>query len=372
MSSIKSIIFFSTVLILVLISSFPAAYAFAHYASNNNTSNSTGIMMGNTSTSSNVVEIIIVQHLIEVDHLINEGYLTVTETIIFRNVGTQNYTGPIYTWLQDDAFNLVVSKNKMAMDSQGIAITSFQVDDNIIGWNDSIQSSMGMPSMYHLEYMIPVDPNKEKMGSVDFIKEITVPATVNYNYVPMTGMYALVINTIQPENTGITITDCDGVEIEPDFVEEGVNNMKKYNWVSPSFTRICIEISQSKSGGSSTILYAGIILVIIGVVGYFLLKGNGQKEENVEYEDEDAGGYEDKDASKYNDEEEVLTKKDIENNSLNELRAAKKAVSRVLRELDDDYSSGIISEDEYDTIRSNYKKKAVDIAKRIEMLEKEQ
>jgi hypothetical protein len=362
MSSIKSIIFFSTVLILVLISSFPSGYAFAHYASNNSTGNSTG-MMGNTSISSNVVEIIIVQHLIEVDHLKNEGYLTVSETIIFRNVGTQNYTGPIYTWLQDDAFNLVVTKNTMAMDSQGIAITSFQVDDNIIGWDDSIQSSMGMPSMYHLEYMVPVDPDMEKEGSIDFIKKITVPPTVNYNYVPMTGMYALVINTIQMENTGITITDGDGVEIEPDLVE-GANNLKKYNWVSPSFDQICIEISESKSGGSSTILYAGIILVIIGVVGYFLLKRNGQKEEKVKHEGEDA--------AQYNNEEEVLTEKDIKNYSLNELKTAKKAVSRVLRELDDDFSSSIISEDEYDTIRSNYKKKAVDIIKRIEMLEKEE
>ncbi|MCK5217467.1 MAG: hypothetical protein KAJ93_06745 [Methanosarcinales archaeon] len=362
MLSIKSIIFFSTVLVLVLISSFPSGYAFAHYASNNSTGNSTG-MMGNTSISSNVVEIIIVQHLIEVDHLKNEGYLTVSETIIFRNVGTQNYTGPIYTWLQDDAFNLVVTKNTMAMDSQGIAITSFQVDDNIIGWDDSIQSSMGMPSMYHLEYMIPVDPDMEKEGSIDFIKKITVPATVNYNYVPMTGMYALVINTIQLENTGIMITDGDGVEIEPDLVEEA-NNLKKYNWVSPSFDQICIEISESKSGGSSTILYAGIILVIIGVVGYFLLKRNGQKEEKVKHEGEDA--------AQYNNEEEVLTEKDIENYSLNELKASKKAVSRVLRELDDDFSSSIISEDEYDTIRSNYKKKAVEITKRIEMLEKEQ
>lgn len=362
MLSIKSIIFFITVLILVLISSFPSGYAFAHYASNNSTGNSTG-MMGNTSISSNVVEIIIVQHLIEVDHLKNEGYLTVSETIIFRNVGTQNYTGPIYTWLQDDAFNLVVTKNTMAMDSQGIAITSFQVDDNIIGWNDSIQSSMGMPSMYHLEYMIPVDPDMEKEGSIDFIKKITVPATVNYNYVPMTGMYALVINTIQLENTRITITDGDGVEIEPDLVEEA-NNLKKYNWVSPSFDQICIEISESKSGGSSTILYAGIILVIIGVVGYFLLKRNGQKEEKVKHEGEDA--------AQYNNEEEVLTERNIENYSLNELKASKKAVSRVLRELDDDFSSSIISEDEYDTIRSNYKKKAVDVTKRIEMLEKEQ
>jgi hypothetical protein len=360
MLSIKSIIFFSTVLILVLISSFPSGYAFAHYAPNNSTGNSTG-MIGNTSISSNVVEIIIVQHLIEVDHLENEGYLTVSEMIIFRNVGTQNYTGPIYTWLQDDAFNLVVTKNTMAMDSQGIAITSFQVDDNIIGWDDSIQSSMGMPSMYHLEYMIPVDPDIEKDGSIDFIKKITVPATVNYNYVPMTGMYALVINTIQLENTGIMITDGEGVEIEPDLIEEA-NNLKKYNWVSPSFDQICIEISESKSGGSSTILYAGIILVIIGVVGYFLLKRNGQKEEKVKRED----------AAQYNNEEEVLTEKDIENYSLNELRAAKKAVSRVLRELDDDFSSSIISEDEYDTIRSNYKKKAVDITKRIEMLEKKE
>lgn len=362
MLSIKSIIFFSTVLILVLISSFPSGYAFAHYASNNSTGNSTD-MMRNTSISSNVVEIIIVQHLIDVNHLKNEGYLTVSERIVFRNVGTQNYTGPIYTWLQDDAFNLVVTKDKMAKDSQGIAITSFQVDDNIIGWDDSIQSSMGMPSIYHLEYMIPVDPDMEKEGSIDFIKKITVPPTVNYNYVPMTGMYALVINTIRLENTGIMITDGEGVEIEPDLIEEA-NNLKKYNWVSPSFDQICIEISESKSGGSSTILYAGIILVIIGVVGYFLLKRNGQKEEKVKHEGEDA--------AQYINEEEVLTEKDIENYSLNELKTAKKAVSRVLRELDDDFSSSIISEDEYDTIRSNYKKKAVDITKRIEMLEKEE
>ncbi|MBE9502540.1 MAG: hypothetical protein IME96_00005, partial [Proteobacteria bacterium] len=62
---------------------------------------------------------------------------------------------------------------------------------------------------------------------------------------------------------------------------------------------------------------------------------------------------------------------DIEALSLDELKTTKQAIFKVLLKLDEDYVSGIISEDEHNDIRDNYMERAKDIMVRIDALENE-
>ena len=96
-----------------------------------------------------------------------------------------------------------------------------------------------------------------------------------------------------------------------------------------------------------------------------------------EYEDE---GDEDIEEDLEAEEDEVIEEtsrqpslgmNDIENLSLDELKTTKQAIFNVLLKLDEDHVSGIISEDEYNDIRDNYKEKAKSIMIRIDVLENE-
>jgi len=389
------------VFILVLMISLPQAGAFAHLASNNTssgmgnittntTTNITTNITTNTTTATTAttasygVHIIIMSHLIEIDMISNPGYLKVSETMIFRNIGSENHTGPIYSWLQDDAFNQIVIKMDMGMEGQGTPIETFQVDNNVIGWNDILLTDMSMPSMYSLEYMVPAEPSDKKTGLVTFSKKLKHPTTVNYDYMPMPGMSALVIKLKKPDETTITITDSEKTPIQADLVED-MNNIATYNWIQPQFNGISIEMKESTSDGSVFMLYSGIVLIIIGIVSYFLLKDRSpaikgfkeklqsssiQDEPNEDIYLEMDEEYGDEDEKEESSRHEVLNKKDIENLNPDELSSAKKAIYKVIMELDDDFSKGIISEHEYDAIRKKYKKKAMDIKERIDRVNK--
>jgi hypothetical protein len=360
------------VFLLVLMISLPTAGAFPQYASNY----TSGGMGTTTISTSYGNHIIILSHLIEIDLISNPGYLKVSETMIFRNIGYENYTGPIYSWLQGNAFNQILIKEEMGMEGQGISIETFQVDNNVIGWNDIFPINISMPSLYRLEYMVPAEPSDKKTGLVTFSKKLKHPTTVNYDYMPMSGMAVLVIKITKPDETTITITDSEGTPIQADLVEE-INNIATYNWIQPQFDGLSIEMKESTSDGSVFILYSGLVLIFIGIVSYFLLrdrrsaiKGFKEKLHGSSIQDEDIYLEMDEDEKEESSRHEVLNKKDIENLNPDELNSAKKAIYKVIMELDDDFSKGIISEHEYDAIRKKYKKKAMDIKKCIDKVNK--
>jgi len=402
----NSVLFISAFVIPALLFSLSTASAYAYMADNG--SNNTSTM--EVTTSSYGVNVVIIQHLIEVDQVTYPGYLKVVETIIYKNLGTKNYSGPVYTYVQDGAFNVAVAKMEMAASGGKNTTEAFQASENVVGWNDIILSGTGMSPMYQIEYMVPAEPTGKTTESVTFTKKLKYPTNVNYIYMPNTGMPALVVKLEKSDGMKTNILDIDGSKIDADFFEES-GNSETYNWFQPPFVDISFELSKSKPAGSGITLYMVILLVIIAVIGYSVLRSKSpaikglegklgsvlpkKQDEGIyleeeEFEDEqdmeddqesdddeyEAGIEEDLEGEEDEVKEETsgqssLELNDIENLSLDELRTAKQAIFNVLLKLDEDHVSGIISENEYNDIRDNYKEKARDIMARIDILENE-
>lgn len=404
----NSVLFISAFVILALLFSFSTASAFPDYAINGSNNTSTP----EVAVSSYGANIVIIQHLIEVDQVTYPGYFRIVETIIYKNLGTENYSGPIYTYVQDGAFNIAVTKQEMATGGGINTIEAFQVSENVVGWNDIILSGTGMAPMYQIEYMVPAEPTGKTTESVTFTKKLKYPTNVNYIYMPITGMRSLVVKLVKSDGMKTTVLDNEGSIINADFIEES-GNLETYYWDQPLFVEITFELSKSNPAGSDITLYLLILLVIIAVISYAVLRGKspaikglegklgsvlpkkqdeGKYLEEEEFEDdEDIEDDLESDDDEYEGDEEIekdleaeedeveeetsrqpsLETNDIDALSLDELKATKQAIFNVLLKLDEDHVSGIISEDEYNDIRDNYKEKAKDIMIRIDVLENE-
>jgi len=400
----NSVLFISAFVILALLFSLSTASAYPDMAINGSNNTSTP----EAAVSSYRANVVIIRHLIEVDQVTYPGYLRVVETIIYKNLGTENYSGPVYTYVQDGAFNVAVAKMEMAASGGKNTIEAFQVSENVVGWNDIILSGIGMAPMYQIEYMVPAEPTGKTTESVTFTKKLKYPTNVNYIYMPITGMPALVVKLVKSDGMKTTVLNNDGSIITADFFEES-GNLETYYWDQPLFVDISFELSKSNPAGSDITLYLIILLVIIVVIGYVVLRGKSlaikglegklgsvlpkkqdeeiyleeeefEEEEDIEDDpeaddDEYEGGIEEDPEAEEDEVEEETSRQspleinDIKNLSLEELKTAKQAIFNVLLKLDEDHVSGIISKDEYNDIRDNYKEKAKDIMSRIDVLE---
>ena len=391
------VLFISVSFILALMLFISPACAYEGYAADGTES---GSMMGGTVTSYGA-NVIMVQHLIEVDQVSNPGYLKVDETIVFKNLGTGDYNGPLFSWLPDGAFNVGVAKLEMSAGGQIRSLNVFWVDNNVVGWNDTILSGAVMTPMYRLQYMVPAEPTGKITESVTFTKKLKYPTNVNYNYVPSTGMPSLVIKLVKSGDLKTTIVNEDGSKIEADSVEVAEGS-KTYNWGQPLFAEVSFVMSRSSVDQSQISLYLVILLVILLIIGYPMLRGKTpglkglenklgntkseeedddlyweQEEEELEDEDEDEGDEEEleEDIEAGEDVEEdvsaasALNAEDVKSFDVDELKSAKKALFKVLAELDEDYADGALSEEEYNSIRDKYKQKAIEIMKQIDVLE---
>jgi len=401
----NSVLFISAFVITALLFSLSTASAYPDMATNGSNTTSTP----EVAISSYGTNVVIIQHLIEVDQVTYPGYFRVVETIIYKNLGTENYSGPVYTCVQDGAFNIAVARQEMAAGGGRNTIEAFQVSENVVGWNDIILSGTGMAPMYQIEYMVSAEPTGKTTETVTFIKKLKSSTNVNYIYMPTTGMPALVVKLEKSDGMKTTVLDNNGGKIKADFFEE-IGNSETYNWFQPLFVEISFELSKSNPPGSDITLYLLILLVIIAVISYSVLRGKSpaikgleeklgsvlpkkqdegiyleeefEDDENIEdyldsndneYEkgiEEDSKAEEDK-VKEETSRQPSLEMNDIENLSLDELRTVKEAIFNVLLKLDEDHVSGIISEDEYNEIRGNYKEKAKDIMTRIDVLENE-
>ena len=398
----KSVLFISAFVILALLFSLSTASAYPDMADNGSNNTSTP----EVTTSSYGANVVIIQHLIEVDQVTYPGYFRVVETIIYKNLGTENYSGPIYTYVQNGAFNIAVTKTEMAADGGRNTIEDFQISENVVGWNDIILSGTGMAPMYQIEYMVPAEPTGKTTESVTFTKKLKYPTNVNYIYMPITGMRSLVVKLVKSDGMKTTVLDNEGSIINADFIEEN-GNLETYYWDQPLFVEISFELSKSNPAGSDITLYLIILLVIIAVISYVVLRGKNpaikgleeklgsvlakKQDEGIYLEEEEFEDDEDieddleSDEDEYEGDEEIeedeveeetsrqpsLETDDIDDLSLDELKTTKQAIFNVLLKLDEDHVSGIISEDEYNDIRDNYKEKAKDIMIRIDVLENE-
>ncbi len=376
----------SSILILMLLIS--PVYAYAEYASDGDGGES---IMGGAVTLYGA-DVIMLQHLIEVDQISNPGYLKVGETLVLKNIGTGNYTGPLYAWLPDGAFNVGLAKLEMTSGGQIRPLDVFIVNDNVIGWNDTILAGSVMTPMYRLQYMVPAEPAGKMTESVTFTKKLKYPTNVNYDYIPSTGMPVLVVKLVKSDDMTTSIVNEDGSKIEADFIDV-IEGSKTYSWMQPQFVEVSFVLNRSSIDQSDVSLYLLLLLVIILVIGIPILRGktpsvkglkektskSGPTEEDediyLEQEDEEYDEEFDEDVETGEDVEEsvsaasVLNTKDLESFDIDELKSTKKALLKVLTELDGDYADGALSEEEYNSIRGKYKQKVIGIMKQIDVLE---
>ncbi|MDF1531301.1 MAG: hypothetical protein P1P72_03120 [ANME-2 cluster archaeon] len=376
----------SSVLVLLLFTS--PVYAFADYATGGSNG---GSIMGGAATSYGA-NVIMLQHLIEIDQVSNQGYFKVDETLVLRNTGTGNYTGPLYAWLPDEAFNIGVAKLEMSAGGQIRPLEVFIVNDNVIGWNDTILVGTGMTPMYRLQYMVPAEPTGKMTESVTYTKKLKYPTNVNYNYIPASGLPALVVKLVKSDDLKTRIVNEDGSKIEADSVEV-LEGAMTYNWAQPQFIEISFVLSRSGIDTDGVSLILLLLLVIILVIGIPIMRGKtlpGKglkertnkarpvKEDEDIYLEQETEEYDEENGEDIENSEEVghsvsavsvLDSEDLERFDIGELKSAKKALLKVLTELDEDHADGALSEKEYQSIRAKYKHKAIEIMKRIDDLE---
>ena len=376
MTSKSSIIFTSALLFLIFSFTFSTVSAFAGMGANDNVSTSSN-SMGANPTYSYGTDIVMMQQLIEIDQVSYDDYIKVAETLVIWNAGTENYTGPIYAWMPDEAFEVNIALLEMVMSGQ-INPIEYSIQGNVVSWNGTVLAGPNMPPMYRLEYKVP----KASTDTISVTKKLKYPTLVNYNYIPSPGMPALVIKVMKSEDMEISFTNGAGNKIEADSVEI-LEDSKTYNWALPLFEEITIKSEKPGVGSSDITLYLIIALIIIVIIGYSVLRGKStaiknfeeklaavipQKQDDEIYLDkEDEEDVEDED--EHEDDEDEFEVADINDLNLDQLRSAKKSILNLLLELDEDYSSGNLSEEEYNRIRSDYKDKAIEILSQIDALE---
>ncbi|MCG7850256.1 MAG: hypothetical protein MIO93_13935, partial [ANME-2 cluster archaeon] len=365
--SVLSIIVSSILILMLLIS---PVYAYQEYASDGDGGESN---MGGAVTSYGT-DVVIVQHFIEVDQVSNPGYLKVTEIIVFKNIGTENYTGPIFSCVPDGVFNEGMIKLRMSANISGIPLNVFFVDDNVIGWNDTILAGSVMPPRYQLQYMVPAEPAGKMTESVTFTKKLKYPTNVNYDYIPSTGMPVLVVKLVKSDDITTSIVNEDGSKIEADFIDV-IEGSKTYNWMQPQFVEVSFVLNRSSIDQSDVSLYLLLLLVILLVIGIPILRGKNpsaksseEKTSKVGPTSEDEDIYLEQEDEEYDEEfdEDIetgegieesvsdvpaLNEEDVKSFDIDELKSAKNALFKVLSELDEDYADGALSEEEYNSIR---------------------
>jgi len=376
MTSKRSLIFTSVLFYLIFLLTFSTVSAYPEMAENGNAADSINSMGGNP-TYSYGTDIVMMQHLIEIDQVSYDGYIRIAETLVIRNSGTENYTGPIYAWIPDEAFEVNIALLEMTMSGQ-INLIEYSMVENVVSWNGTVLAGSNMPPMYRLEYKVP----KASIDTISVTKKLKYPTLVNYNYLPSPGMPALVIKVMKSDEAETSFTNGAGNKIEADSVEI-LEDSRTYNWALPLFEEITIKSDNPGAGSSDITLYLLIVLVIILIIGYPVLRGKSTSLKNLEEklaavipEKQDDEIYWDKeddddeeDIGKTSSTKSILDGADIKDFDLDQLRSAKKSMLNILLKLDEDYSNGNLSEEEYNRIRSDNKDKAIEILRQIDTLE---
>jgi len=338
------------VLLCVVVLSQPV-FAYPEYAENG---------MGGASPGTGSAEISVPQHLIEVDFS-NPVIIAVRETIIFLNVAGDNYTRDLMTWVPDSANVMGVTRKEMSESMPPVSL-EYTHDNNILRFNDAERfNAAGMPPMYAVQYVIPVAAEAE---IVDYTKKLAYPTYINY------PISSLVVRIIPAEGMDPFITDEGGNKIQGDSIESELD-MVVHTWSAPQFKEFTIGINPH-TDTSKIIAYIVIGAIILGIFAYpFVLKktkgnktsGNIKAEAKmgiVSRPEEGGDGEEKEDGGEKGKEEEE------EEIDQDELETRYDAILALLNDLKDDLDTGVISDDEYESMSGKYKTEAIKLMKKID------
>jgi hypothetical protein len=293
----------------------------------------------NTTQSDQNIEIS--SHLIEVDadRYEAQNKLYVREMIVFRNSGDKIFSGALKTWVTDGLEEIQIMKTQMMAETEAQPILT-EKNGNIISWQDRIDANN--VQMYVLEYLLSVEPTGSISKSKYFSKKLLFPTLINYNYIPSPGYPVLLLNISRSSGSSITLLDENRNKIIAEDVTEGKGSIL-IRFSEVNFKELNIEFSKSAIDLSQIAIYLFIGLLIVLVLSYPVIRKKIPQQEKPAPEDEDLS-------------EKTTVELDAEQREL---------VSR-LDELEKDYASGNLIDEEYEELRDSYKKKLKNINRKIE------
>ena len=351
-------------------------------ATNSNITNTTDIPqnIGTTpqidfnNTTSSDQDIIMVQHLIEVDsiQLKAENKLLIKETLIFRNIGTKDFFGDLKTWIPDGSENVIVAQSGMMVGGENVPI-NFSRNGNIISWKDYVGKNSSLPFLYALEYTVQqkAGANIKKM----FSKKLAVPTLTSYKYVenPNIGA-ALVLKITKPAGNTVQFTDENGNKIAATDVNETAGI---FRFSSPEFNEINVEISSSPLSTSASQSYAPYIVIGILIILALLYPYIKKK---LKSEDGKGKGTSEKNrtkATKINKREEIekpseadsaVSSGKYDGKKVNELLDSKKQLLSRIKDLEKKYESGDLLDEDYEDKRKSYQDNLKEIEEKLKKM----
>lgn len=365
-----------TIPIFLIIFLINPAFGFPGMSANN----STAQLDQNNITESDQ-DIVLVQHLIEVDavQLQSENKLLVRETLIFRNTGTKNFSGFLRTWVPDGAKDIKLARSEM-MTGGGFVNLPYIQNGNIISWQDFVEKNSRLPFLYVTEYTLLQKPEGTFSKSQMYSKKLMYPTLINYKYISKPGLPAIVLKVTKSEKSSITLLDENRNKISPDEVnEEGNTIINRFE--SPQFKELNLEISTLVATPAGIAGYVILGLVIVLVISYPLIRKksekiqafeekirNSLKREEPEKTEEEAAQEPASEVPSEAEEEVPRAEEDaeLEGKTKDELLNLKNEMLSKLGELDKEYESGNLMDEEYEELRTSYQQKVERITRLLE------
>ncbi|MCG2727300.1 MAG: hypothetical protein L6244_01430 [Candidatus Methanoperedenaceae archaeon] len=345
----KKIIHYTIPIFLIIFLINPA-FGFAGMTASNSTAQPD---LNNTTESDQ--DIVFVQSLIEVDavQLQSENRLLVRETLIFRNEGEKNFSGNLRTWVPDKAEEIKVGRIEMMMGAAPRTMAAIQ-NGNIISWQDFVIANNPLPPLYVVEYTLPAKPEGTLTKAIHYSKVLLYPTLTKQPN-------RIVLKVIKSKEENVAVTDEKGSSISAAGNPREEDSSVLYGWELPEFKEFNIEISKPAITPAGIAGYVILGIVILLVISYPLIRKKSGRiqaiEEKIrstlrqkEIEETEAGAAEET----------------IEGKTKEELENQKTEMLSKLGELDKDYESGNLLDEEYEELRKSYQEKAERITRKIE------
>lgn len=327
-------------------------------------------------------DIVLLQHLFEVDALVlrSENKLVVRETLIFKNIGERNFSGLLRTWVPDGAEGVSVVKAAM-MESAQLQPLEMVRNGNIISWGASIKPDDPLLPLYVVEYVLPAEPEGTLTETISYSKRLSYPTLINYRYMGRPGLPAVIVKVTKPEGSSIELQDENRNRLSPDEkTEEGNSVLNRFE--SPMFREIRVEISKPALTLAGILSYLILGLVIILVLSYPLIRKKSGKlqaleekiraslkrEETEEVAEEAAEEAFEEVVPEPEAGEAAPAEEDaeLEGKTPEELESLKALALAKIEELDKEYESGNLMDEEYEELRSSYNAKVEKINKKLQ------
>jgi hypothetical protein len=354
------------ILIFLFILLINTVYGFPGMSVNNSTAQPG--LINSTESDQNII---LSQSLIEVDDVqfqsLNELY--VRETLIFKNSGTQNFNGSLRTWVPDGTERISIGRSEMTQGANPELVAWIQ-NGNIISWQGEINATV-IPPLYTVEYVLPANGtiSKTKQYSKMFLYPTLVTKKPN----------SIVLKITLNKDESAAITDENGNSISSSGSPREEGNSILYEWGPPQFNEMNVAISSSSGAPSGIAGYVILGLLIVLVFSYPFIRKKNEKIRQFEEKIRNALKRKETIVNEAAEEtrgesvEETETSEPVEiedtefdGKTRKELEVMKDETLSKLSELNKEYESGNMLDEEYEELKNTYQGTIDKIKRRME------